>query len=97
MDEQRRKTDVNMLQALLENPGDSGIDLILRTNPKSIDFGFVQTLYVEEVALTRESLLKAAKFFQRAIAPLESAKGNYKLPANGPVAQQFCEILVEFV
>ncbi|CAA9381020.1 Argininosuccinate lyase, partial [uncultured Microcoleus sp.] len=83
MDEKRRKTDVNMLQALLENPVDSGIDLILRTNPKSIDFGFLQTLYLEELALTRESLLKAAKFFQKAIAPLESARGNSKLPATG--------------
>ncbi|WP_228050081.1 CHAT domain-containing tetratricopeptide repeat protein [Tychonema sp. LEGE 06208] len=76
MDEQRRKTDVNMLQALLENPVDSGIDLILKTNSKSIDFGFVQTLYLEVPALTPDSLLKAAKFFQRAIAPLESANGN---------------------
>ncbi|MBD1830363.1 CHAT domain-containing protein [Microcoleus vaginatus GB1-A2] len=83
MNEQRRKTDVNMLQALLENPVESGIDLILSTNPKSIDLGFVQTLYLEEPALTRESLLKAAKFFQKAIAPLESAKGNSKLPATG--------------
>ncbi|MEG4963020.1 MULTISPECIES: CHAT domain-containing tetratricopeptide repeat protein [unclassified Microcoleus] len=97
MDEQRRKTDVNMLQALLENPGDSGIDLILRTNPKSIDFGFVQTLYLEEVALTRESLLKAAKFFQRAIAPLESAKGNYKLPATGAAYLTFLAEVLQAV
>ncbi|MEG3970780.1 CHAT domain-containing protein [Microcoleus sp. T2B6] len=97
MDEQRRKTDVNMLQALLENPGDSGIDLILRTNPKSIDFGFVQTLYLEEVALTRESLLKAAKFFQRAIAPLESAKGNYKLPATGAAYLAFLAEVLQAV
>ncbi|WP_228057127.1 CHAT domain-containing tetratricopeptide repeat protein [Tychonema sp. LEGE 07203] len=76
MDEQRRKTDVNMLQVLLENPVDSGIDLILKTDSKSIDFGFVQTLYLEVPAPTPESLLKAAKFFQRAIAPLESVKGN---------------------
>lgn len=83
MDEQRRKTDVNMLRALLENPVDLGIDLILRTNPKSIDSGFVQTLYLEVPALKRESLLKAGKFFQKTIAPLESAKGNSKFPATG--------------
>ncbi|MEG4287064.1 CHAT domain-containing protein [Microcoleus sp. A006_D1] len=76
MDEQRRETDVNMLRALLSNPVDSGIDLILKTDSKSIDFGFVQTLYLEVPALTRDSLLKAAKFFQRTIEPLESAKGN---------------------
>src|SRR6476661_10572227 len=97
MDEQRRKTDVNMLQALLENPGDSGIDLILRTNPKSIDFRFVQTLYLEEVALTRESLLKAAKFFQRAIAPLESAKGNLELPATGAAYLAFLAEVLQAV
>ncbi|MBE9184199.1 CHAT domain-containing protein [Microcoleus sp. LEGE 07076] len=78
MDEQRRKTDVNMLQVLLENPVDSGIDLILKTDSKSIDFGFVQTLYLEAPVPTAESLLKAAKFFQRAIAPLEFAKDNPK-------------------
>jgi len=83
MDEQRRKTDVNMLRALLENPVDLGIDLILRTNPKSIDFGLVQTLYLEVPALTRESLLRAGKFFQKAIAPLESAKANSKLSVTG--------------
>jgi len=83
MDEQRRKTDVNMLQALLENPVDSGIDLILSTNPKSIDSGLVQTLYLEVPALTRESLLRAGKLFQKAIAPLESAKANSKLSVTG--------------
>ncbi|MEG3847755.1 CHAT domain-containing protein [Microcoleus sp. herbarium19] len=82
MDEQRRKTDVNMLRALLENPVDLGIDLILRTDSKSIDSLSVQTLYLEVPALKRESLLRAAKFFQTAIAPLESAKGNAKLPAT---------------
>ena len=83
MDEQRRKTDVNMLRALLENPVDLGIDLILRTDSRSIDSLFVQTLYLEVPALTRESLLRAAKFFQKTIAPLESAKGNSKFPATG--------------
>ncbi|MEG3841675.1 CHAT domain-containing protein [Microcoleus sp. herbarium14] len=83
MDEQRRETDVNMLRALLENPVDLGIDLILRTDSRSIDSGFVQMLYLEVPPLKRESLLRAAKFFQKTIAPLESAKGNSKLPATG--------------
>ena len=82
MDEQRRETDVNMLRALLEHPVDSGIDAILRADSKSIDSGLVQTLYLEVPALTRESLLRAGKFFQKAIAPLESAKGNSKLSAT---------------
>ncbi|MCW6053254.1 CHAT domain-containing protein [Lyngbya sp. CCAP 1446/10] len=83
MDEQRRETDVNMLRALLEHPVDSGIDLILRADSKLIDFGFVQTLYLEDPALTRDSLLRAAKFFQKVIAPLESAKGNSQLSVTG--------------
>ncbi|MEG4391068.1 CHAT domain-containing tetratricopeptide repeat protein [Microcoleus sp. BROC3] len=97
MDEQRRKTDVNMLQALLENPVDSGIDLILRTDSKSIDCGFVKTLYLEDLALTRESLLKAAKFFQRAIAPLEAAKGNSQLPATGTAYLAFLAEVLQAV
>ncbi|MEG4577729.1 CHAT domain-containing protein [Microcoleus sp. N3A4] len=97
MDEQRRETDVNMLRALLENPVDSGIDLILRTDPQSIDFGFVQTLYLEEPALTRESLLKAAKFFQRAIAPLETANGNSQLPATGTAYLAFLAEVLQAV
>ncbi len=83
MDEQRRETDVNMLRALLENPVDLGIDLILRTDSRSIDSLLVQTLYLEVPALKRESLLRAGKFFQKTIAPLESAKGNSKFPATG--------------
>ncbi len=83
MDEQRRETDVNMLRALLENPVDLGIDLILRTDSRSIDSLLVQTLYMEVPALTRESLLRAGKFFLLAIAPLESAKGNSKFPTTG--------------
>ena len=97
MDEQRRETDVNMLRALLENPVDSGIDLILRTDSKSIDFGFVQTLYLEVPAATPESLLKAAKFFQRTIAPLESAKGNGKLPATGAAYLTFLAEVLQAV
>jgi tetratricopeptide (TPR) repeat protein len=97
MDEKRRKTDVNMLQALLENPVDSGIDLILRTNPKSIDFEFMQTLYLEKPALTRESLLKAAKFFQKAIAPLASAKGTSKLPGTGTAYLAFLAEVLQAV
>lgn len=97
MDEQRRENDVNMLRALLENPVDLGIDLILRTDSKSIDCGFVQTLYLEEPALTRESLLKAAKFFQKAIAPLESAKGNSKLPATGAAYLAFLAEVLQAV
>ncbi|MBD0394717.1 MAG: tetratricopeptide repeat protein, partial [Microcoleus sp. C1-bin4] len=97
MDEKRRKTDVNMLQTLLENPVDSGIDLILRTNPKSIDFGFMQTLYLEEPALTRESLLKAAKFFQKAIAPLASAKSTSNLPGTGTAYLTFLAEVLQAV
>ncbi|WP_293223844.1 MULTISPECIES: CHAT domain-containing protein [unclassified Microcoleus] len=97
MDEQRRETDVNMLRALLENPVDSGIDLILRTDSKSIDFGFVQMLYLEEPALTRDSLLKAAKFFQRTIAPLESAKSNAKLPGTGAAYLAFLAEVLQAV
>ncbi|HEY9298700.1 MAG TPA: hypothetical protein VIQ31_20545, partial [Phormidium sp.] len=97
MDEKRRKTDVNMLQTLLENPVDSGIDLILRTNPKSIDFGFMQTLYLEKPALTRESLLKAAKFFQKAIAPLASAKGTSNLPGTGTAYLTFLAEVLQAV
>ncbi|MEG4805501.1 CHAT domain-containing protein [Microcoleus sp. ARI1-B5] len=97
MDEQRRETDVNMLRALLENPVDSGINWILRTDSKSIDFGIVQTLYLEEPALTRDSLLKAAKFFQRAIAPLESAKGNAKLSATGAAYLTFLAEVLQAV
>ncbi|MEO9125536.1 MAG: CHAT domain-containing protein [Microcoleus sp.] len=97
MDEQRRETDVNMLRALLENPVDSGIDLILRTDSKSIDFGFVQTLYLQVPALTPDGLLKAAKFFQRAIAPLESAKDNAKLPATGAAYLAFLAEVLQAV
>ncbi|MEG3894027.1 CHAT domain-containing protein [Microcoleus sp. SVA1_B6] len=97
MDERRRETDVNMLRALLENPVDLGIDLILRTDSKSIDSGFVQTLYLEVPALTPESLLRAAKFFQKTIAPLESAKGNYKLPATGAAYLAFLAEVLQAV
>jgi tetratricopeptide (TPR) repeat protein len=82
MDEQRRETEVNMLQALLDNPGDSGTDLILSADSKSIDSDLVQTLYLEVPALTPESLVRAAKFFQRVIAPLEAVRGSAKLPAT---------------
>ncbi|XZN91460.1 MAG: CHAT domain-containing protein [Microcoleus sp.] len=82
MDEQRRKTDLNMLRALLENPGDSGTDLILKIDSKSIDSESVETLYLEVPPLTPEGLVKAAKFFQRVIAPLEQARENAQLPAT---------------
>ena len=84
MDERRRKTDVNMLRALLENPGDSGTDLILKINSESmsIDSESVETLYLQVPTLTPESLVKAAKFFQRVIAPLELARENAQLPAT---------------
>ncbi len=84
MDERRRKTDVNMLRALLENPGDSGTDLILKIDSESmsIDSESVKTLYLEVPTLTPESLVKAAKFLQRVIAPLELARQNAPLPAT---------------
>ena len=97
MDEQRRETDVNMLRALLSNPVDSGIDAILRADSKSIDFGLVQTLYLQQPAMTRDSLLQAAKFFQRAIAPLESAKGNAKLSAIGAAYLTFLAEVLQAV
>lgn len=84
MDEQRRKTDINMLRALLENPGDSGTELILKLNSESIsiDSESVEILYLEVPALTPESLVKAAKFFQRVIAPLELARENAPSPVT---------------
>ena len=70
MDEQRRKTDINMLRSLLENPGDSGTELILKLNSESIsiDSESVEILYLEVPALTPESLVKAAKFFQTKVS-----------------------------
>jgi len=84
MDKRRRKTNINMLRALLENPGDSGTDLILKVNSDSmsIDSESVETLYLEVPALTPESLVKAAKFFQRVIAPLKVAQENGQLSAT---------------
>jgi CHAT domain-containing protein len=82
MDEQRRKTDVNMLRALLDNPGDSGTDLILSANSESIDSELVQMLYLAVPTLTPESLVKATKFFQKMIAPLEVVGSNSKLSAT---------------
>lgn len=82
MDEQRRETDFNMLQALLENPGGLGTDLILSAGSKSIDSELVQTLYLQVPTLTPESLVKAAKFFRQVIAPLQVTRGNSKLPAT---------------
>jgi CHAT domain-containing protein/tetratricopeptide (TPR) repeat protein len=84
MDKRRRKTNINMLRALLENPGDSGTDLILKVNSESmsIDSESVETLYLEVPALTPDSLVKAAKFFQRVIAPLKVAQENAQLSAT---------------
>jgi hypothetical protein len=85
MNEQRGDTDVNMLRALLEHSGDSGINSILSADPKSIDSELMQTLYLKVPELTRESLTKASKFLQKAIAPLEVARTNSKL-AVSPIA-----------
>ncbi|MCU0545569.1 MAG: CHAT domain-containing protein [Oscillatoriaceae cyanobacterium Prado104] len=82
MNEQRGDTDVNMLRALLEHSGDSGANLVLSADPKSIDSELMQTLYLKVPELTRESLAKASKFLQKAIAPLEVARSNSKLPAT---------------